>query len=380
MISRCLMVAALLAAIHPATAAADELELAGFAGAHLFNDDNELGQDDYAAAGSLENAPTFGVRVGRRFAPVISAEGELAITTSNMRVEDVDVVVFGWRVQGLYHPVRLGRFEPFALFGAGGSTAAANDTDLFQNDTDLVVHVGLGARFAIGTNWGVRLDGRIALPPSSDSESVTADGEILLGLYKSFGPPAPPAPPAGQPTPCTDPADPRDGVEPVTEKPPLPPAGPSDGDGDGLLDDQDKCAGEPETPNGFDDGDGCPDEIPPEVAKLTGVISGIEFVQSTAQLAPGSAAVLEETVAMLTKYTTIRIEISGHTDASGDEQKNRELSQQRADAVRAYLIKRGVAEARLESKGYGPEFPIGNNASPEGRAQNRRVEFKLLSP
>ena len=382
MISRSLMVAALLAAIPPATAAADEeLELGGFAGVHLFNDDNELGQDDYAAAGSLENAPTLGVRVSRRIAPMVSAEGELAIAASNMRVEDVDVVVFGWRVQGLYHPVRLGRFEPFALFGVGGSTAASSDTELFQNDTDLVVHAGLGARIAIGPNWGVRLDARLALPPSSDSESVTADGEILLGLWKAFGPPAPPPPPPGQPAPpCTDPADPRDGVEPVAEKPPAPPPQPSDGDGDGLLDDQDKCSKEPETANGFDDGDGCPDDLPPEVKKLTGVISGIQFVQTTAGLAPGSSAVLDETVAMLNKYPTVRIEIAGHTDSSGDEQKNRDLSQQRADAVRAYLVKRGIAEARLESKGYGPEFPIGNNATPEGRAQNRRVEFKLLSP
>jgi outer membrane protein OmpA-like peptidoglycan-associated protein len=382
MLTRCQVIAAVLAAILPATAAADEeLELGGFAGAHIFNDDNELGQDDFAAAGSLENAPTFGVRVGRRIAQQVSAEGELAIATSNMRIEDVDVIVFGWRVQGLYHPVRLGRFEPFALFGVGGSTAASSDTDLFQNDTDLVFHAGLGARVALGPNWGVRLDARLALPPSSDSESVTADGEILVALWKSFGPPAPPPPPPGQPCPpASDPADPRDGIEPVTEKPPAPPPQPSDGDGDGLLDDKDRCAQEPETANGFEDADGCPDEVPADVKKLTGVISGIQFVQSTAELAPGSSAVLDETVAMLSKYPTVRIEISGHTDSSGDEQKNRALSQQRADAVRAYLVKRGIAEARLESKGYGPEFPIGNNATPDGRAQNRRVEFKLLSP
>ncbi|HEU5055957.1 MAG TPA: hypothetical protein VFU21_05510, partial [Kofleriaceae bacterium] len=109
MLTRCQVIAALLAAILPATAAADEeLELGGFAGVHVFNDDNELGQDDFAAAGSLENSPTFGVRVGRRVAQQVSAEGELAIATSNVRIEDVDVVVFGWRVQGLYHPVRLG--------------------------------------------------------------------------------------------------------------------------------------------------------------------------------------------------------------------------------------------------------------------------------
>ncbi len=384
MLTRCLVIAALLAAIpfHPADAD-EELQIGGFAGVHLFNDDNELGQDDFDAAGSLENAPTFGVRVSRNIAAAVSAEGELAIAASNVRIADVDVVVFGWRLQGLYHPVRLGRFEPFALFGFGGSTGASSDIEVFQNDTDLVVHAGLGLRYAIERDWGLRFDARLALPPSSETESVTADGELFLGLYKSFGPPAPPAapPPACQPCAGADPADPRDGVEPVTEKAPPPPPLPSDGDGDGLMDDKDKCASEPETANGFDDADGCPDEVPPEVQKLTGVISGIQFAQGAAvQLAPGSSAVLDEAVAMLGKYPTVRIEISGHTDSSGDEQKNRDLSQQRADAVRAYLVKHGIAEARLESKGYGPQFPIGNNATPEGRAQNRRVEFKLLSP
>jgi len=380
-----LVIAALLAAVPIHHADADEeLELGGFAGIHMFNDDNELGQDDYGAAGSLENAAAFGVRVARAFADMVSAEGELAIVPSNMRIEDVDVVVFGWRVQGLYHPVKLDRFEPFALFGVGGSTAASSDLDLFQNDTDLVVHAGLGLKVALGDDWGVRLDGRLALPPSSDSESVTADGEILLGLYKGFGPPAPPAPPAAPCPPAQaapDQADPRDGVEARAEKGPPPAPLPADGDGDGLMDDKDKCPKQPETANGFDDGDGCPDEVPPDVKKLTGVISGIEFAQGTSvQLAPGSAAVLDEAVAMLKKYPTVHIEISGHTDSSGDGAQNLALSQKRADAVRDYLIQRGIAASRLASKGYGSEFPIGNNATPEGKAQNRRVEFKLLSP
>ena len=311
------MVAALLAAIQPTPAAADEaLQIGGFAGVHLFNDDNELGQDDYGAAGSLENAPVFGVRVSRAFADMVTAEGELAVVPSNMRIEDVDVVVFGWRVQGLYHPVRLGRFEPFALFGVGGSTGASSDVERFQNDTDLVVHAGLGLRVALGPNWGLRFDARLALPPSSDTESVTADGELMLGLYKSFGPPAPATPPAPPCQPCAgaatqrDPADPRDGTEPVAEKGPAPDPMPSDGDGDGLLDDKDGCPKEPETANGFEDADGCPDEVPADVQKLTGVISGVQFAQGNAvRLAPGSTAVLDEAVAMLRKYPTVRIEI-----------------------------------------------------------------------
>jgi OOP family OmpA-OmpF porin len=371
-----LLILALLAA--PATAAADEkMEIGVFTGAHFFNDDNELGQDDFAGAGSLQSGLAFGIRVARRIVDTLSAEGELAIVPTNMRIENVDVVQFGWRVHGLFHPIRMERFEPFALFGVGGSTAASSDTTRFGNDTDLVVHMGVGARFAVGEHWGLRLDARLALPPSSANESVTADGEVLFAIYRTFGPPPPPAP--AQPPP-SDPADPRDGVEPVTEKPPDPPPMPADGDGDTITDVDDKCPKEPETANGFDDTDGCPDQIPPEVMKYTGVISGIQFVADSAELAAGSAAVLDGAAAVMVRFPSLRIEIGGHTDSGGEAERNRTLSQTRAEAIRAYLVSKGVGESRLEAKGYGSDFPIANNATAAGQAQNRRVEFKLLSP
>ncbi|HUS63036.1 MAG TPA: OmpA family protein [Kofleriaceae bacterium] len=371
-----LAAAALLTTVELGAARADDkMQIGGFAGIHVFNDDNELGQDDFDDAGSLENALAFGVRVARRIVTTVSAEVELALIPTNMRKEDVDVTVFGWRIHGLFHPIALmdQRLEPFLLFGAGGSTASSADPDIFGSETDFVVHAGVGARFQAGKDWGVRLDGRLLLPPSSASETVTHDWEVLLGFYKTFGK-TEPAPPA--PAPVAAP-------EPVETAPPPPAAAetapPSDSDGDGIADAApDRCPNEKETANGFEDGDGCPDEVPSSVAKFTGVIQGITFRHNSAELTVGSHATLDAAAKVLTEHAELRIEIGGHTDNSGTPEYNRGLSQRRAEAVKAYLVKKGVADARLTPKGYGPDKPLVPNVSKEAQAQNRRVEFTLL--
>jgi OOP family OmpA-OmpF porin len=74
----------------------------------------------------------------------------------------------------------------------------------------------------------------------------------------------------------------------------------------------------------------------------------------------------------------VRIEIGGHTDATGSAATNRRLSLQRAQSVKAYLVRKGVRPDRLETVGYGPDNPIATNDTEEGRRENRRVELKLL--
>ena len=87
---------------------------------------------------------------------------------------------------------------------------------------------------------------------------------------------------------------------------------------------------------------------------------------------------LDKAVAVLKEHATVRIEIAGHTDNAGTPEANRTLSQQRADAVRQYFIDKGIDGARLTAVGFGPDKPIADNATPAGRAKNRRVEFRLL--
>lgn len=152
-----------------------------------------------------------------------------------------------------------------------------------------------------------------------------------------------------------------------------------DADRDEIADVKDSCKDKPETRNGYQDADGCPDEIPKELAKFTGAIKGIQFRTGGARIAPSSYASLNEAVKILKKYRDLRIEIQGHTDSAGDPAKNRKLSDDRAHAVLEYLAKKGIARHRLTAKGYGSDVPIAPNDTAAGRTKNRRVEFKILT-
>jgi len=153
-----------------------------------------------------------------------------------------------------------------------------------------------------------------------------------------------------------------------------------DNDNDGVPDARDKCPNEPETKNHYQDDDGCPDEIPVEVKKFTGVIEGINYKTGSAEILPGSYAILDRAVKVLQDFPDVNIEISGHTDSRGKADYNRDLSQRRADSVKNYFISRGVDAKRLTSIGYGMDRPIADNRSQSGRARNRRTEFRLINP
>jgi outer membrane protein OmpA-like peptidoglycan-associated protein len=182
---------------------------------------------------------------------------------------------------------------------------------------------------------------------------------------------------------------------------------PLDGDGDGVPDGIDKC---PDTKAGVrvdargcardTDQDGVPDgvdECPdtplgtkvdptgcPEVAKLFEeektelILEGVEFETNRAELRPVSQAVLNRVAESLRAWPEIRVEIGGHTDSRGSDSHNLELSRQRAESVREYLVAAGVSASQLTTKGYGETKPAAENATAEGRERNRRVELKKI--
>ena len=153
-----------------------------------------------------------------------------------------------------------------------------------------------------------------------------------------------------------------------------------DSDGDGIFDDKDKCPNAAEAVNGYLDDDGCPDVPPPAVlVPFLGTVQGVAFESERSDLLPSSLPILDRAVQALRDAATAKLEVAGYTDNSGDMQRNLELSQKRADAVKAYLIGKGIDAARLTSRGYGQESPIADNATPEGREKNRRVEFHFVN-
>ena len=88
---------------------------------------------------------------------------------------------------------------------------------------------------------------------------------------------------------------------------------------------------------------------------------------------------LDDVARQLIEASTVRVEIVGHTDATGGRTRNISLSLSRAEAVRAYLVMQGVPIERLVPRGYGPDQPIANNGTSGGRAMNRRVELRKIN-
>ncbi|MCX6302000.1 MAG: OmpA family protein [Bacteroidia bacterium] len=108
------------------------------------------------------------------------------------------------------------------------------------------------------------------------------------------------------------------------------------------------------------------------------VLNNILFETGKSILTAGSYTELDRLLGILQDSPLMRIEISGHTDNTGSLDLNNRLSQSRAQAVVEYLVQKGIDRSRLEFKGYGPQQPITDNATAEGRKMNRRVEFKIL--
>ncbi len=151
-----------------------------------------------------------------------------------------------------------------------------------------------------------------------------------------------------------------------------------DSDGDGVTDNIDRC---PRTTAGQNVDDiGCPVLFAVkdgERAPL--VLKGVNFQSARSRLTRASHSVLDEVAASLLAHPQIRIEIAGHTDATGAAGPNLRLSQARARAVMAYLAQRGVDPSRMEARGYGETRPVATNRSKAGRALNRRVELNVTS-
>ncbi|MFO7982374.1 MAG: OmpA family protein [Desulfuromonadales bacterium] len=147
---------------------------------------------------------------------------------------------------------------------------------------------------------------------------------------------------------------------------------PRDSDGDMVFDFEDEC---PDTPEGALVGaDGCTVELEaPETVSLN-----IRFERGSAVLEPNQTKELEKVRDLRAKYPNATILVEGHTDSTGPEDFNRNLSQERAKSVRAYLVRNLDIEAdRLEAEGFGESRPIAPNSTAEGRMKNRRVQVTV---
>ena len=383
-----------------------------FGGGHFFTTEHILGRvKGDPSEMSPRNSGMFGGHLGFHFNRWFGVEGEvMGIPTHNRDFvtpagggdpQTTKLWVFAYRANFILNLNDNYIVQPFLLAGYGGMTSLSGNSLVVPGDTAGFVHGGAG--FKVGfTPWvGLRFDGRIMVPwtavpgiPIGDRIGYTGpDLEVFAGLFFNFseiekihiyhnervierGPKVRPDR-DGDGIPddvdkCPNEPEDFDGFQDQDGCPD------PDNDGDGIPDKIDKCPNEPETFNHYKDEDGCPDEVPPEVKKFTGVIEGINFKTASAEILPGSFAILDRALKVLQDFPEVNLEISGHTDNKGGAAYNLGLSQRRADSVKMYFVSRGIASSRLVSVGYGKDRPIADNSTASGRATNRRTEFRLI--
>ena len=431
------LTAAVLGVMGATTAVAHaNVEVGGIAGVHVFRENDKLGVVDNNAPASQSNSALFGFRLGVFFGAALGVEIEGGViptegTTSDVVFDVTDVTVRAHLAYQFRAAEASNLMLPFVTVGGGAFRIVDTKNDLYlKKDTQVAVYAGVGLKYRASHNWGVRGDLRVLFTPKVSS-GFTQDLEGLLSVYREWGRPTKKvvvAPVKEDLDPdkdgivgaadkcpteaedkdgfedengCPDPDNDGDGIADATDKCatdaedkdgfqdddgcPDP-----DNDGDGVPDAADKCADQPETKNGFQDDDGCPDEIPEKLKAFTGVIQGITFKVSAADLQPVSAKALDKAVAVLAEFKDIKLEIQGHTDdqpLTGSKvfADNQALSQARAESVKAYFVSKGIDQGRLIAKGFGDTVPVESPVGLKGgklaaaRAKNRRVEFKLVA-
>lgn len=271
--------------------------------------------------------------------------------------------------------------NPFLGFGLNSYSYRAPGSTSHERDVGLGVKAGVLAD--ITSNGALQLSAEIG-KRSVDFTEHLEDVFGGLGLRFNFGAPAKAAPAAPAPAPVAAPApapapvappapadSDRDGVIDSADRCPNTPAGATvdangcelDGDKDGVVNRLDKC---PTTPAGDKvDASGCSYSIPLQV----------QFDTNKATIKAESYGELDTFVQFLKDVPSARGELQGHTDADGSDAYNLSLSQRRADAVKAYIVDKGIDGARISAKGYGESQPVADNKTAEGKKANRRVLF-----
>ena len=282
--------------------------------------------------------PLLGVRGTYLLNTWLGVETEAMAGVTRTRDEKEQWASFGAIRAHALAPIPFERsgFHPFVLAGVGilGVRSNANG-----NDIDPTVHGGLGTFFRLTEHWLLRADARVNATQryAAEQGAVALHPEFLLGISYNLSKAVAPTPPPVVEVPAPPPVVEVPAPAPVVDAPAPPPKA------------------------------------------LSGTLQGIQFDSGTATLRKQSLPVLDAVVSALAEFPMVRVLITAHTDNSGAAAANFVLSENRAAATKAYLVSKGVSASRLEVAGKGDTEPVADNATPEGRQKNRRVDLTVIS-
>jgi OmpA-OmpF porin, OOP family len=260
-----------------------------------------------------------------------------ARTEDGMGRADITTWQLGMKYYGGSYIGGPNRVRPYLAFGAGEIDVDYGDVDTVET----TVNGGVGLRWMLNQRLG--LSGEARMLYSLDEHRK--DTLLTLGVNFYLGAVDAPAP--------------------VVEEP-------ADEDGDGVVDSMDQCPGT--APGTRVDSVGCP--LP--VAQVASIRMTVNFGFDSTRVEEKYFNDLGELADFLKRFEDVYVDIEGHTDSTGPESYNQQLSQRRAQAVVDLLVnEHGIAPQRLQAKGFGESQPVADNSSAEGRAQNRRVMATL---
>lgn len=298
----------------------------------------------------LDDGEGYGVAVGKPLGKYFNLEAHY------FQFDDVDIEGTsnsadqdGYGLTGLYFPAP----ETSRVFLLGGYSVGDYEVDGANVNEDADhIDAGFGYMKKI-TDYGLALRGEYRYR-NTDVETIEDDFDnhiVSLSLQIPLG-----APPTGA-EPEPEPATPEPAPEPI------------DSDNDGVNNSSDQCPGTPS--NTEVNSQGCPAEKSEPI-----VLKGVTFEFDSAKLTSEAENRLDNVVNALKSSPDLDVRVEGHTDSVGSADYNRELSQQRADSVKRYLVDHGIAASRLTTRGFGESEPVATNDTEAGRAKNRRVELE----